>query len=108
MKKKTFIVVLAIVILAVALSCNCYAAGDIASSQLGKGISSMLDDVSTWLIIICPVAGGLAAVYFIIRRSMADDQDGKIWERRIKTAIVCGVAGVLVSGVIKLISSYFS
>lgn len=107
MKKKIFITVL-IAIFAAALACNCYAVGDIANSQLGQGISSMLDDISTWLIVLCPVAGGLAAVYFFIRRSMADDQDGKLWEKRIKIAIVCGVAGALVSGVIKLISSYFA
>ena len=82
-------------------------ASGIAESNLGAGITKLLNDLSTWLSILAPSAAGAAAVYFVIRRSMADEQDGKIWEKRIKTAIICGVAGALVGGVIKLLSSYF-
>ena len=82
-------------------------ASGIAESNLGAGITKLLNDLSTWLIILAPSAAGAAAVYFVIRRSMADEQDGKLWEKRIKTAIICGVAGALVGGVIKLLSSYF-
>lgn len=93
-------------LMALLLSANALAV-DISSSELGAGIKNMLNDVSKWLVILCPTAGGLSAVYFLIRRAMADEQDGKLWEKRIKVAIACGVAGTLVSGIIALIASYF-
>ena len=83
------------------------AAGGFASSTLAVGIKNMVNDVSTYLVILCPVIGGASAVYFLIRRSMADEQDGKMWDKRIKMAILCGVAGMLVSGIIAMVSSYF-
>lgn len=86
---------------------NAAATGNIAGSQIGVGMKNMLNDASSFLLVLCPLAGGVAAVYFIIRRGVADEQDGKMWTRRITIAIVCGVAGFLVSGAIKLIASYF-
>lgn len=80
----------------------------ITNSQLGTGLTNLMNDLSTWLIILAPSVAGAAAVYFVIRRAMADEQDGKLWEKRIKTAIICGVAGALVGGIIKLLASYFS
>lgn len=82
-------------------------ADSLSSSTVGTGIKNMLNDASSFGIVICPIVGGAAAVYFLIRRSMADEQDGKMWMRRIWIAIICGVAGCLVSGIISLISSYF-
>ncbi len=79
----------------------------ISDSTLGTGVKHLLTDLSTYLVIICPIAAALAAVYFIIRRSMADEQDGKFWQKRITVAIICGVGGLLVSGIIALIASYF-
>lgn len=82
-------------------------ANNISDSTIGAGIKLMLQDATSYLIVLCPIIGGLAAGYFAIRRSMADEQDGKMWAHRIKNAILCGVGGGLVSGVIALISSYF-
>lgn len=82
-------------------------AAGFGDSEIAKGIKNMVNDVSSYLVVLCPLAGGAAAVYFIIRRSMADEQDGKMWDKRIKTAIICGVAGMLVSGIIAVVSSYF-
>ena len=82
-------------------------ADNLSSSTVGTGIRNLINDVSSYLMVICPSAGALAAIYFLIRRSMADEQDGKMWMRRIWIAIICGVAGLLVSGIISLISSYF-
>ncbi len=82
-------------------------ADNLSNSTVGTGIRNILNDLSSFGMVICPIVGGAAAVYFLIRRSMADEQDGKMWMRRIWVAIICGVAGCLVSGVIALISSYF-
>jgi len=104
-KKRTATLFSALTLLLLTLT-PAHAAG-IADSTLGAGITKLVNDVFLYLTVICPVAGGLAAVWFLIRRSMADEQDGKLWEKRIRTAIICGVAGCLVSGIITLISSYF-
>lgn len=81
--------------------------GNISSSTIGTGVSALLNDVLIWLMILSPIAGGAAATYFAIRKSLADEQDGKMWQKRIITAIICGVAGLLTSGLISLVSSYF-
>lgn len=81
--------------------------GSIASSKIGQGVKSLFSDLSGMLLVLCPIAGGAAAVYFLIRRSAADEQDGKMWEKRAKVAIGCGVGGLLVSGIINLLMSYF-
>lgn len=82
-------------------------AGGLTDSTLAVGIKQLLNDVSSFLMILCPIAGGAAAGYFAIRRSMSDEQDGKFWEKRIKTAIICGVGGCLTSALIAVLSSYF-
>lgn len=82
-------------------------AGGLADSTLGTGLKQLLSDASNLLLVLCPISGGAAGVYFAIRRSMADEQDGKLWEKRIKTAILCGAGGCLVSVGISVLASYF-
>lgn len=82
-------------------------AGGLANSTIAVGGKNFLNDTFTLLVVLCPIAGAASAAYFAIRRSMSDEQDGKLWEKRIKTAILCGVGGTLVSAVITTISSYF-
>lgn len=83
------------------------ATGNFGSSNLAVGTKQLLQDVMNFTVVICPVAGGLAAVYFLIRKSMADEQDGKMWSKRIFIAVGCGVGGVLVSGIISMLASYY-
>ena len=90
-----------------ALITPAFASGGIADSQLGKGLTNLINDVSLYLVFICPIVGGAAAVYFMTRRSMSDENDGKLWEKRTKVAVGCAVGGLLVSLIINLISSYF-
>lgn len=83
------------------------ASAGIADSEIGTGLKTLISDASTYVTILCPLTGALAAGYFAIRRSMADEQDGKMWEKRIRTSIFCGVGGGLASLVIALLASYF-
>jgi len=82
-------------------------AGGLADSTVGVGFKNLLNDTFSLLIILCPIAGAVSAAYFFIRRSMADEQDGKVWEKRIKVALGCGVGGTLVSAIITTLTSYF-
>lgn len=76
-------------------------------STLFKGAMNLLNDATTAATLACPILAGLCAIVFVARRSMADEQDGKLWSKRITIAITCGVGGMLVSGVIALLTSYF-
>ncbi len=79
----------------------------IKESTVYTGMLALVDDLTSILMVLCPMVGGVAALYCVIRRSMADEQDGKMWTKRISTAIICGVAGMLVSGLINLLKGYF-
>lgn len=98
--------ILTVCFFAVALPAR--AANGLQQSAIYAGLQNMLNDAMTVATILCPVFGGLAAVVFLIRRSMSDEQDGKMWNKRIITAIACGVGGGLISAIILLISSYFN
>lgn len=88
-------------------SLNVFADGDFASSEIATGTKQLLSDVSGWLIGVGLTVGTLAAIYCLIRKSMADEVDGKMWNKRLVTAIICAVAVALVGGIISLISSYY-
>lgn len=81
-------------------------AASLQSSQMYIGFMQFLNDLMTVAMIACPVIGGLAAVVFLARRSMADEQDGKMWMKRVYQAVACGIGGGLVTGIIALITSY--
>lgn len=83
------------------------ASGNFGTSDLAVGTKQLLQDVMNFAVVICPIAGGLAAIVCLIRKSMSDEQDGKMWNKRIVVAIVCGVGGALVSGIISMLASYY-
>lgn len=78
------------------------------NSGIYTGTVKLIADIMTAVTILCPSVCGVAAVIFAIRRGMADEQESKTWNRRITTAIVCGVLGGLISGIIALVASYYS
>ena len=77
-------------------------------SQIYKGSLQLFSDFMSALTVFCPIVCGVFGIYFLIRRGMADEQDGKIWTRRITTAVICGVGGMLIAGLIALVSSYYA
>ena len=83
------------------------AGGEFANSNIAQGTMNLVNDISVWCIVLCAVVGTAAAVYCLIRRSMADEADGKMWTRRCTTAIICAVAGALVGSIVAVISSYY-
>lgn len=88
------------------LSTGAHAVG-LAESDIGVGIKNLFNDLGTFVLVLCPTICAVMAIIFVIRRGMADEADGKMWNKRIVTSLICGVAGGLVGGFIKVISSYF-
>lgn len=96
------------ILTAVCMAGSCFATGGgFAESKLATGTLNLANDVSSWLCMLGPVVGGLYAVYYLIRRSMADETDGKMWTKRAWTAGIIGVGVLLVSGIIALLTGYY-
>lgn len=93
--------------LSVMLCTTAASANNLANSEIGRGIRQLILDISGFLVILSPLAGAAAAGYFILRRSTADEQDGKMWTNRAKIAVFCGVGGMMGSVLVNLLSSYF-
>ena len=83
-----------------------YAAG-IGDSQIAKGTEKLIQDATTWLMVLAPVVAGLLIIYFCIRRSAADEMDQKKWNNRIVVAIVSCIGAVLGSATLNIIIGYY-
>lgn len=85
-----------------------HASGDIGNSAFAKGFQKLLDDLTKWLIIIAPIVTGCLLIYLFIRRGAADEHEQKQWNKRIISALVCGVLAVGASLVIQMFNGYFA
>lgn len=83
------------------------AGGGIGGSQIAKGTEKLIQDATSWLMILAPVAAGLLIIYFCIRRSAADEMDQKKWNNRIVVAIVSCIGAVLGSATLNIIIGYY-
>ena len=97
------------VALFVASTCpNVYAATKLENSAFYKGFLELLQDLSLAVTFLGPAICIIFAGVYFARRSMADEQDGKMWNKRITTALICAVSIGLISGLVTLITSYFT
>jgi preprotein translocase subunit SecG len=88
-------------------STTAHAAGGVSNSQIAKGTEKLIQDATSWLMIIAPVVAGLLIIYFCIRRSAADEMDVKKWNNRIVAAIVSCIGAVLGSATLNIIIGYY-
>jgi ABC-type molybdate transport system permease subunit len=91
----------------IATSLPVLAADTVNDSQIVKGTEKLIGDLTTWLMVLAPVLGGLLIIYFFIRRSAADEMDQKKWNNRITTAIISVIGAVLASVTLNLIIGYY-
>ena len=78
-------------------------AGDLGNSDIVKGTVNLLNDITSILLWIAPIAGIACIIYFQIRKSAADESEQKRWQDRTITAVVCIIVAVCASALIKLI-----
>lgn len=81
---------------------------DVNSSKLVKGTEKLINDLTTWLMVLSPIVSGLLIIYFFIRRAAADEMDTKKWNNRIMVAIFSCIGAVLAAATINLIIGYYS
>jgi len=105
LKNKATTILVALSIFCVNLTAN--AAGSFGSSTIATGTKQLIEDVTTWLLIIAPIATVLFVIYYFIRKGMADEMEHKKWNSRIVTAIICGIAAVIASALLNMLTAYF-
>lgn len=81
--------------------------GGIQSSKLATGTKQLIQDATTYLMVLAPVAAGMLIIYFCIRRSAADEMDQKKWNNRITVAVVSCIGAVLGSATLNVIIGYY-
>lgn len=105
--KQYIIKILAAIAALNTMTITAFADGGFADSNIAHGTANLLSDVSAWLVGIGITVGTVAAIYCLIRKSMSDEMDGKMWTKRLITSIICAVAVALVAGIISMISGYY-
>lgn len=105
--KEKIILILVSIYTVSMISTPVYASEGVSNSQIVKGTEKLINDTTTWLMVLAPVLAGLLIIYFCVRRSAADEMDQKKWNNRIVVAIVSCIGAVLGSATLNLIVGYY-
>ena len=81
---------------------------DINSSILVTGTIKLLNDLITALTGIALLVATVMGFYYLAKKSVCDEQEGKMLSRRFIIALGCCVMITLVKVVIQLITSYYA
>lgn len=81
---------------------------DISKSILFTGTKSLFSDLRKGLLGLTAVLVVTLCIYFGIRYKMADEQDQRMWKKRIGGTIVIGVLITVSTVVIPIILGYYS
>jgi len=100
--------VLLVLLITMMCAVPAYASGSVGSSKIATGTEALIKDVTSWLMILAPIAAVLLIIYFCIRRSASDEMDQKKWNNRITAAIISCVGAVLGSAILNLVLGYYS
>lgn len=79
----------------------------IQDSTIVTGTEKLINDLTSWLLILAPVLTVLLVGYFFLRKAASDEMDSKRWDNRIKVALISCVGVVVASGLINVIMSYY-
>lgn len=79
----------------------------IQSTTLVKGTEKLIEDLSSWLLVIAPTLTILLVGYYFMRKSASDEMDGKRWDNRIKVAIISCIGVMVASGIINMLNTYY-
>ena len=82
--------------------------GGLEGSILVTGTKKLISDATGILTVNAVIITGLLVLIFLIARGAADEQDKKPWDKRIKSALVCGILATIAVPTIGTILSYYS
>lgn len=106
-KAKKFLLTIPYSILSLMVSANLVHADNIGSSKLITGTQSLFSDLTSALMVLSPIVAVALIIYFLIRKSAADEVDQKKWHSRIVVTVVCAILVVVASALVNVILSYF-
>lgn len=89
------------------LTMSGFAQSKIANSVIATGTKKLITDVSSWLTGIAITVTAVVCVALFIARGLSDEQDKKMWDKRIKTTIVSGILAITITSLIGVIAGYF-
>lgn len=81
--------------------------GNISSSKIAQGTQKLIQDATSWALVVAPIVTTLAVIYFFIRKGMSDEMDHKKWNDRIIVAIISCIFAVSASVIIQLLIGYY-
>lgn len=87
---------------------NWIPANKITESEFFIALMSLLNDLSTALLVLEGVIIVVLIIYNLIKLQMADEQEKGPIRKNIKTVLVVGVVIMSASALLKLLFSYFS
>ncbi len=79
----------------------------VENSKAATGTEELINDVTSWLMVLIPLIGTVLIIYFALRRSGADEHSRQEWDKRIKVAITSIVIGLLSSSIINILTHYY-
>ncbi len=81
--------------------------GGLGSSTVVTGTRNLIGDITKVLTGLSLSIGGGLMAYCLIRKGMADETDGKMWQKRAITAAICGILGALATSIIAVFAGYY-
>ena len=82
-------------------------ASSIQDSVLVTGTTKLINDLTSWLLILAPVLTILLIGYFFLRKAVGDEMDSRRWDNRIKIAVMSCIGVILASALVSVITGYY-
>lgn len=103
---KDWLYAMAVSVMVFMMSSPVYAS-NIGSSKIATGTEKLVEDLTTWLLIIAPAVTIVAIGYYFIRKAISDELDHKKWNTRVTTAIISCVGVMTASIIVKVVLQYY-
>lgn len=88
------------------MSTVAYASGVI--SFIGfTGTKRLLNDLTTAAMVLLPIIVVILVIYFNVRKAGAEQDEQRMWTKRIKVALGCLIGGEVAAGLVNMIAFYF-
>lgn len=77
--------------------------------QVVTGAQKLLQDISTWLLLLIPIAGGMMVAYHALMKTLSDGDPAVTAEKnkKIKQVLIGVVIGMSAAGIVNAIIAYF-
>ncbi len=106
MKLKKAINLIGITAFIILVKINTFA-GNLQNDKVVTGTKKLIQDATKVMGILGALVSIVFGIYFFIRKNMADEQDQKMWNKRIATTVICAIGIVVISGLISTITKYY-